>query len=1096
MGRRENGNSDVSFGYIEQKVLKIKGLTVLVELFLSDHLEALLHRTCRCLANMLQSPGSWKLAESSALTEKLIKLLQKTEKDEYRPTYIRTIRLLGKTRPNVQRLLDKNAVSVIGKLIDSKNPEVNQSAIRCLHSLATQGCSEQFAGQFVSSGKLDVLLTLAKTQNYEAFYLVIMLCNYQNFRPEFGNSEGITTFTNMFNEEVTSHSKKPDILSILCLCSKEAVNRVKLRENNSLPLLLTALDDQNLSAVHERVISSLLCYIYDDAGFEVLLTNGLVKVLVKYLKKHCNLMSHFEHSSWASDGTIQTGLEEDSEGKTAASSDGTIQTGLVEDCNALTAPSGQQGGAHGSSSPGTKPKIIETTTEGNQLEETTVKEYDQSSFSKPYFHIDSPTYKNYSSANDDDEVSENKCIQYLSPPHASEYVTKTSYSPISNVSYYSPGESSPEYSTSLTSSPESSHGTGLRRNSSGIVSCNSYMLLSGSQVPEHVHPKYPKQTGVSCTLYKNEAGFTTDRLRRSKRIESDIDSDGADVSDNCVSSEDGGEIIGDFSPVFSPSFATEEEENADDSVAHGTSIISSSVTELDAETQLQDVKFDYIKDTLEGDLKNVLKRKPAKKLKKITHKSHAVENHILSLLSRVSQMNDPAGYLVTMETMSCLLDYLSQMERPLARCARLLSRVFRNPLCFHDLMALGVPLLVYEKLMSQENISNLFKNLRKPRHRDRSSFSSTCLDDDTDSDRFSIMSNMSSPDEEQPHKRYKSSIDDRSSSGKHKAASCMKAQEVCSAGVSGLALLEDLAGTAQSQYGKGVVDRLLCTKPSKESQLHVGINILYITWMLDSRQHFFDHLAMLDSLVGALKPGGPMETHRKHSIVYGLQFQLTLLKSGKHYGKATTFSDYLSGVLDKEEAAVVEKACNRDISVTDDDCVTFVVNGCDIHASRKTLVSKSEIFVAMLEGHYSEALVSNIPLAETSSYAFSCVLCYLHDCDFNKCPTLCKMKTKTVTKASAEEIIEVYNEAEKYMLPELKAQSYSLLAQRYVVPEAAMALLEFGVLHQKHDIIKATVFAIFSECDSRELMVHHVDEFLHSKYADLISNTIFEILTE
>jgi len=113
-------------------------------------------------------------------------------------------------------------------------------------------------------------------------------------------------------------------------------------------------------------------------------------------------------------------------------------------------------------------------------------------------------------------------------------------------------------------------------------------------------------------------------------------------------------------------------------------------------------------------------------------------NNILVLLSRVSQMEDPTVHLVTADTITSLILLISLAKQPLSRCARLLSRVFRNPLCFKQLLSLGVPAIIYSQLLQQnediEAVMRMFHK-RKGKKKRKVSYSKRELQEDSDSDR-------------------------------------------------------------------------------------------------------------------------------------------------------------------------------------------------------------------------------------------------------------------------------------------------------------------------------------------------------------------------
>ena len=67
------------------------------------------------------------------------------------------------------------------------------------------------------------------------------------------------------------------------------------------------------------------------------------------------------------------------------------------------------------------------------------------------------------------------------------------------------------------------------------------------------------------------------------------------------------------------------------------------------------------------------------------------EHNILILLSRVSYMTDPSSYLLGGDALRGLLEYASVARLPLARGARILQRVTRNPHCFEPIIRALIP---------------------------------------------------------------------------------------------------------------------------------------------------------------------------------------------------------------------------------------------------------------------------------------------------------------------------------------------------------------------------------------------------------------------
>ncbi|XP_045171658.2 uncharacterized protein LOC123533822 [Mercenaria mercenaria] len=1334
-----------------KQVLKDKrtGVTILVELFEEIEQESLQNRACRCLSNLLLDPGSWELVCCSSVIEKIVKLLKDTEKEEYKQTCIRALRLLGQTGSHVQKLVEKNAVSVVSKLIDSDIDPLKSSALRCVHSLSIHGGTLHFASQIIASGQIPYLLTLVKDYNIEAFQIINRLCEHHNFRAEFGNAGGITIFHDGFqSKELFWTNLREDLLSVLCLCCKEAVNRVKLRDENILIFFIKSLSDDKFKNLHARIVSGLVCFLYDETSFDVLLENGLVPLLVKHLK------SNIMHLTADSQGEKEVKLESNEEKEDVLNkAKFEIQSNIPS--NSYQNISDERKAENTETVQDTKPKqnvqkvedtekdvevrskesreiytiqnrykpvsesdtegiriinqpmsesdtegiriinqpvsesdtegiriinqpmsesdtegiriinqpVSESDTEGiriinqpmsesdtegiriinqpmsesdtegiriinqrmsesdteviriinqpmsesdtegiriinqpmsesdtegiriiNQSDDKTDCENECKNVShekkvnaRPVYSIDSPSYQ----PNIEWEFEENqgaKCIERFTPPHTVDYSYKSSYSPLSNSSYYSPGGSSPEYSP--PSSPKTS--TSSQRASRNIFSQTSQgsfhgnSIFTGSQSPEYLHPKY---TGISCRLDSpSDNPVTSQQPRQWSR---------SPYSSDASSPERGSEeeVTSNMSPgaVSSNSFDELSEDPFTSEGCHAVSVDSptsegchavsvDSPTNVDQESVNASLVFDihfemkdknaedsnrhgenqraFDKETNEKinekliELKEKLleEEKHHTRQKKVPSSSNVTEYNILVLLSRVSQMTDPTMHLVTKEVIHCLFDYMSIMEFPLARCPRLLSRVFRNPLCFNKLMTYGVPSMIFDNFLKFEDLDTLTVDIHHSRKtiKRKSIYGKAEIHHEisTDSDRFSF-SDDSSQEEKQAHKRRRLSEDTENPKRSHSFKGQYHKQEegICNTGKSAMAFLEDLSGIVDSNYGRGAIDRLLHTAP-RDQIVELCINILSITWTQASRQYFFNQREILDQVLSVLQPYSDVDYSQivhavnslrllVHAIGTKSKYQIVRHKHSKREdteqstsrhasrkissnrgNSATCDNVFLEEIMQENQETKLlsdlqgkgtdldrsRSCCLLNTSVTMD--TVFVVQNEKVSASRGRLVEKSEIFAAMLEGHYSEAQSSEIKIPESSKFAFKYLIHHLHGCKQGQCTYIDQLYYQEVNKQSAEQCIALLEEANKYMVTKLCDMASECLLLRYVIPESAFLVLKSAVLHRKDNLLKASVSCVFYDSSSVKEVLGHMCEILSSCYGDVFLVTLREILTE
>ena len=617
------------------------------------------------------------------------------------------------------------------------------------------------------------------TLSPDALLILLDLSEQHNFRPSFGNAGGITLLKTLL--ENPKFSAKEKVISALCLCCKEAVNRVKLREEGILKHFIEILKDDLYMALHLRVVSALVCFLYDETSFDVLLENGLVPVLVMHLRKCLDeevflkpvgkidqYISDVKDPTKGATGfdkqgnkfaeSAKTGFHEQyeepnknflqmenesaNEIEIEDQSTGNKQLPISEKKHKFDQSKLQDVGSIPGPSRSEKENRKENINKGN-LSETAEKasedltisfednigsedplslsvtctDENKASTSKgiPVYSIDSPTYEIRADDNSDYN-SGAKCKRSFSPQTNLDRSHET-YSPISNISYYSPVKSTPEYS------PQSDRSTSPVSSASPPI--YSYCGL-GSPYDEHIYsPASPEY------LLEDE------ELDQGLSWSPDDTKDSGSDDENDLPKRDDSAIKETLSDGYKSS--AEEKEILDDKKADDT-----------------ELSFVGIEDEFET--------KSQKTNKKRKKSDNAMENNIFILLSRVSQMTNPTIHFVAMETISCLLDYIIEMEAPLARSARLLSRVFRNPHCFQKLLLLKVPVLIFQKLLQNENISEIIKKMHLFQKEEKRaslssgfrSRSSSISSVSSDSDRFSLFEETTE-DEGLPAKRQRGS---------------------------------------------------------------------------------------------------------------------------------------------------------------------------------------------------------------------------------------------------------------------------------------------------------------------------------------------------
>lgn len=106
------------------------------------------------------------------------------------------------------------------------------------------------------------------------------LCSQGCLRPLVGSLGVIQKFT----EEAKEDPLKSSVMfKALCLCCKEAVNRVKVKESGGLEVLMGFLSTHQNHPLTRLAILACVDFVYDEAALEQLQELGLVSLLVTRL---------------------------------------------------------------------------------------------------------------------------------------------------------------------------------------------------------------------------------------------------------------------------------------------------------------------------------------------------------------------------------------------------------------------------------------------------------------------------------------------------------------------------------------------------------------------------------------------------------------------------------------------------------------------------------------------------------------------------------------------------------------------------------------------------------------------------------------------
>ncbi|KAG7459916.1 hypothetical protein MATL_G00215640 [Megalops atlanticus] len=282
------------------EVRKLGGIALVVEVLKKVPVETVQNRAARALGNLAIDPENSSLIHSAGGVSPLILCLSPSSSSSSPPTVpstapcpklecaqsaARALLYLSDTPSNRLALLSQGALPALVLLIAPEYPPgLRRASLRALNEL-TRGCSAECAREVSRSGALTQLGLLASDESGQplkeiALKTLANLCSQGCLRPLVGSLGVIEKFV----EEVKkAPSKSGMFFRALCLCCKEAVNRVKVKESGGLEVLTGFLSVNQSHPLARLAVLAFVDFVYDESALEQLQGLGLVPLLVSRL---------------------------------------------------------------------------------------------------------------------------------------------------------------------------------------------------------------------------------------------------------------------------------------------------------------------------------------------------------------------------------------------------------------------------------------------------------------------------------------------------------------------------------------------------------------------------------------------------------------------------------------------------------------------------------------------------------------------------------------------------------------------------------------------------------------------------------------------
>ncbi|KAM4608184.1 armadillo repeat-containing protein 5 [Discoglossus pictus] len=270
------------------QVRQLGGIPALVCILKSVCVDSVWNRVSRALGNLALDPQNSIIIHQTGAVPSLVHVLQSSQDAGCMQSCLRALRILGDSPSHRLSICEQGGLSPCVSLLTSPEPSLKCAAVRTVCELSRSSsldCAEQL------SPAIPVLVGMLQGEEVKAevrqaaLSTLCNLCSQGALRPMLGNAGTIQLLISEMKAVREAPSRCIHLVRALCLCCREALNRIRIREQGGLELLLDLLRDPQYLCAHNRITAAFLYYCHDTTSLALLGTGGLATLLAHRLEE-------------------------------------------------------------------------------------------------------------------------------------------------------------------------------------------------------------------------------------------------------------------------------------------------------------------------------------------------------------------------------------------------------------------------------------------------------------------------------------------------------------------------------------------------------------------------------------------------------------------------------------------------------------------------------------------------------------------------------------------------------------------------------------------------------------------------------------------
>lgn len=249
-------------------------------------------RAARAIANLAKDRDNFLMYLSLNTISSILSMLRQTTDTDPQQCGLRALHLFLSDASVHATFFERSGIQIVLSLLKSPNTTVVASALKVVEQLSWFDTFHQQLKE-IDCG-YDFLLNLtshAKQKiQHSALHALLLCSKFSDCCSSIATADGIHLFLSHL-QHIQDKDMRSFIAQILCYCCWNVVCRNRMIEYGGVAKMIEMLGDSDFDQIHEKVLSALMCYYYDEPGLKRMVRLGLVSVLIQRLHSLVEMLS-------------------------------------------------------------------------------------------------------------------------------------------------------------------------------------------------------------------------------------------------------------------------------------------------------------------------------------------------------------------------------------------------------------------------------------------------------------------------------------------------------------------------------------------------------------------------------------------------------------------------------------------------------------------------------------------------------------------------------------------------------------------------------------------------------------------------------------